>query len=140
MLIPNAKGWKRSPKKKEAGERLQALLDDAMLSQAEAADLIGVDHRTMRRYVAGRSGYPYCVWFALQVLREHRDQIKPSPSALRKLKRDQLDADLVKWRTEQQKWPNASKGYARAAEHIRAILDELIRRDEKRATAAQHVS
>jgi hypothetical protein len=49
---PNAKLAARDEGRTREGRREAAgSLDDAMLSQAEAADLIGVDHRTMRRYV-----------------------------------------------------------------------------------------
>lgn len=76
MLIPNAKGWKRATTKQEqqeAGAKLRTLISEAMLTRAEAADLIGVDQRTMRRYVLGQTRYPYSVWFAVQVLKNRAD-------------------------------------------------------------------
>jgi hypothetical protein len=135
MLIPDAKDWKRPDSKieqQEAGARLQALLDQAMLSQVEAADLIGVDHRTMRRYVLGQTAYPYCVWYVMQVICHHKSAERPNPSVLRKLKREELHRELERWRDEQSRMSSASRAYARAAEHVRALHDEFVRRDEKR--------
>ena len=86
MLIPDAKSWKRPTTKqeqKEAGAMLQALVDDAMLTQAEAADLLGVNHRTMTRYLLGQTVYPYCVWFAMLVLQEQKAAERPNPVNLR---------------------------------------------------------
>jgi predicted transcriptional regulator len=131
MLTPNAKGWKRPATKaeqEEAGAKLQALLDDAMLTQAEAADLIGVDHRTMRRYVLGQTSYPYSVWFAMLVLQQQKVAEKPNPGNLRKMKREELDREFDKWRDEQSRCAGASYAYARAAAHVRAVLDELLER------------
>jgi transcriptional regulator with XRE-family HTH domain len=138
MLIPDAKAWKRpttEQEQKEAGAKLQALLDDAMLTQTEAADLIGVNHRTMRRYVLGQTAYPYSVWFAMVMLQEQKAAERPNPSILRKLTREELDRELDKWRAEQSRCSNASRAYARAAEHLRAVFDELVRRDDKRHDA-----
>jgi predicted transcriptional regulator len=135
MLIPDAKDWKRPVSKieqKEAGARLQALLDQAMLSQVEAADLIGVDHRTMRRYVLGQTAYPYCVWYVMQVICHYKSAQRPNPNVLRKLKREELHRELDKWRDEQSRMSSASRAYARAAEHLRALHEEFVRRDEKR--------
>ena len=83
MLIPDAKSWKRPTTKqeqKEGGAMLQALVDDAMLTQAEAADLLGVNHRTMTRYLLGQTAYPYCVWFAMLVLQEQKAAERPNPA------------------------------------------------------------
>jgi predicted transcriptional regulator len=143
MLIPDAKDWKRPVSKieqQEAGARLQALLDQAMLSQVEAADLIGVDHRTMRRYVLGQTAYPYCVWYVMQVICHHKSAERPNPLLLRKLKREELHRELDKWRDEQSRMSSASRAYARAAEHLRALHDEFVRRDEKRLVEAQDVA
>jgi transcriptional regulator with XRE-family HTH domain len=121
---------------KEAGALLQTLLDDSMLTQAEAADLIGVNHRTMRRYVLGQTAYPYSVWFAMVVLQEQKAAERPSPITLRMLEREDLDLELDKWRDEQSRCGNASRAYARAAEHVRAILEEVDRRDEQQLRCA----
>ncbi len=139
MLIPDAKDWKRPgtlSEQVEAGARLQALLDEAMLSQAEAADLIGVDHRTMRRYELGQTAYPYSVWFVRLVLRDQKVAQRPNPGNLRKMKREDLDRELDRWRAEQTRCSSASRAYARAAEHLRALHDEFVRRDKKRYTEA----
>ena len=139
MLIPDAKDWKRPVTKleqQEAGARLQALLDDAMLSQVEAADLIGVDHRTMRRYVLGQTTYPYCVWYVMQVICDLKRAERPNPIMLRKLKREDLHRELEKWREEQSRMSSASRAYARAAEHLRALHEEFSRRDERRLVEA----
>ena len=134
MLIPDAKSWKRPTTKqerKEAGAMLQALVDDAMLTQAEAADLLGVNHRTMTRYLLGQTAYPYCIWFAMLVLQEQKASERPNPAKLRKLTREGLDCELHKWRDAQLRCGNASRAYARAGEHLCAILEEFIRRGEK---------
>ena len=139
MLIPDAKDWKRPASKEEqqeAGAKLQALLDEAMLSQVEAADLIGVDHRTMRRYVLGQTAYPYSVWYVMQVICHHKRAERPNPGVLRKLKREELHREFERWREEQSRMSCASRAYARAAEHLRALHDEFVRRDEKRLVDA----
>jgi len=135
MLTPNGKGWKRSSTQQELAEssaKLRALLDDAMLTQVEAADLLGIDHRTMRRYVLGQAGYSYCMWFSMLVLHEQKAAEKPNPNALRTLKREDLDRELDKWRDELAQCASASRAHARAADHLRAIHEEFIRRDEQR--------
>ena len=134
MLSPDAKAWKRPTTKqerKEAGAMLQALVDDAMLTQAEAADLLGVNHRTMTRYLLGQTAYPYSVWFAMVVLQEKKAAERPDPGNLRKLTLEDLNRELHKWRDAQLRCGNASRAYARAGEHICAILEEFIRRGEK---------
>src|SRR4051812_12285965 len=86
MLIPNGKSWTRATTKQELDEasaKLRALLEDAMLTQVEAADMLGIDHRTMRRYVLGQVGYSYCVWFAMLVVHEQKTAEKPNADALR---------------------------------------------------------
>ena len=144
MLIPDAKSWKRPTTKqerKEAGAMLQALVDDAMLTQAEAADLLGVNHRTMTRYLLGQTAYPYCVWFAMLVLQEQKAAERPNPGSLRYLTFEDLTLELHKWRDAQSRCGNASRAYARAAEHLRTIHEEFSRRGEKphdmRATPEQ---
>lgn len=49
-------------------EYLRALLDQAGLSQREAARQIGISERVMRYYVAGERTAPYPVQFALENL------------------------------------------------------------------------
>ena len=134
MLSPDAKAWKRPTTKqerKEAGAMLQALVDDAMLTQAEAADLLGVNHRTMTRYLLGQTAYPYSVWFAMLVLQEQKAAERPDPTSLRKLTIEDLNRELHKWRDAQSRCGNASRAYARAGEHLCAILEEFIRRGKK---------
>jgi hypothetical protein len=48
------------------GGQLQKLLDLAGLSQRGAAKEIGINERTMRKYVAGESEIPRTVEFALR--------------------------------------------------------------------------
>lgn len=56
-------------------EYLRALLDEAGLSQREAARRIGVSERMMRYYLADESAdhraAPYTVQFALEALSHH---------------------------------------------------------------------
>ena len=52
---------------------LRALVDQSGLSQRAVADLLGVDPRTMRYYLAHEDGKrraaaPYCVQYALEQL------------------------------------------------------------------------
>lgn len=49
-------------------EYLRALLDEAGLSQREAARRIGITDRALRYYVAGQRVAPYLVQFALERL------------------------------------------------------------------------
>lgn len=51
-------------------EYLRALLEQAGLSQREAARRIGISERVMRYYVAGERVAPYPVQYALQMLAE----------------------------------------------------------------------
>jgi plasmid maintenance system antidote protein VapI len=46
--------------------QLQRLLDSAGLSQRGAAKVIGINERTMRKYVAGESEIPLTVEYALR--------------------------------------------------------------------------
>ena len=70
MTLPDASRHDPRP------EYLRALLASAGLSQRAAADLIGVDQRTMRYYLAAedaqrRASAPYCVQYALEMLAAH---------------------------------------------------------------------
>ena len=52
---------------------LRSLIDRAGLTQAKAAELVGVEARTMRRYLAlqGSDSYkqaPYAIQYALEIL------------------------------------------------------------------------
>jgi hypothetical protein len=141
MLIPNGKSWTRATTKQELDEasaKLRALLEDAMLTQVEAADMLGIDHRTMRRYVLGQVGYSYCVWFAMLVVHEQKTAEKPNADALRAMKQDELEREFHKWSAQRSQCAGASRAYARAADHIRAIQAELVRRDEDGRPSVQH--
>lgn len=46
--------------------QLQRLLDSAGLSQRGAAKAIGINERTMRKYIAGEADIPLTVEFALR--------------------------------------------------------------------------
>lgn len=48
------------------GLQLQRLLDRAGLSQRGAAKAIGINERTMRKYIAGESAIPLTVEYALR--------------------------------------------------------------------------
>jgi hypothetical protein len=66
------------------------------------------------------------------VLKEQICAEKPNPGALRKMKREDLGRELDRRRKEQLRYASTSRAYARAAEQLRAVYDEFIRRDEKR--------
>lgn len=53
------------------GGQLQKLLDSAGLSQRGAAKEIGINERTMRKYVAGESEIPKTVEYALRWVINH---------------------------------------------------------------------
>ena len=53
------------------GSQLQKLLDSAGLSQRGAAKEIGINERTMRKYVAGESEIPKTVEYALRWVINH---------------------------------------------------------------------
>jgi plasmid maintenance system antidote protein VapI len=53
------------------GAQLQKLLDRAGMSQRGAARAMGIDERTMRRYVAGDAEIPRVVELAMRCLAEH---------------------------------------------------------------------
>ena len=53
------------------GSELKQLLQDGGLSQRGAARLLGVDERTVRRYVAG-AAIPVTVQIAVRCLVQHR--------------------------------------------------------------------
>lgn len=47
-------------------KQLQKFLDEAEMSQRGAAKALGIDERTMRRYIAGEQPVPRVVEFALR--------------------------------------------------------------------------
>lgn len=47
---------------------LRALLETAGLTQNAAADAIGIDHRSMRRYLLGERPIPYLVQYGVEQL------------------------------------------------------------------------
>jgi len=53
--------------------QLQKLLDRAGLSQRGAAKVLGINERTMRKYVAGDAAIPKVVELAVRCLAEHGD-------------------------------------------------------------------
>lgn len=53
-------------------EYIRKLIERSGLSQVKAAAAIGVDPRTMRRYVLGEASAPYLVQFALECLAKCR--------------------------------------------------------------------
>lgn len=55
--------------------QLQKLLDRAGLSQRGAAKALGINERTMRKYVAGDAPIPRTVEIALRCVCEHRPQV-----------------------------------------------------------------
>lgn len=54
------------------GGQLQKLLDRAGLSQRGAAKALGINERTMRKYVAGDAEIPKVVELAIRCLCEHK--------------------------------------------------------------------
>ena len=72
--LPSAAEWKKMKQKDYSGrsiqESLRGILHFAGLTGGVAADLIGIDARTFRRYIQteGQAGYkpmPYPAWFTL---------------------------------------------------------------------------
>jgi plasmid maintenance system antidote protein VapI len=56
------------------GGQLQKLLDRARLSQRGAAKALGLNERTMRKYVAGDAEVPKVVELAIRCLCTHDNQ------------------------------------------------------------------
>jgi len=56
------------------GNQLQRLLDRAKLSQRGAAKALGINERTMRKYVAGDQAIPKVVELAIVCLVQHPNQ------------------------------------------------------------------
>lgn len=57
-------------KKQTDADRLRDLLEAAGLSQRGAARELGIDERTMRRYVAGDAAVPRVIFLAVERLRD----------------------------------------------------------------------
>jgi plasmid maintenance system antidote protein VapI len=58
------------------GGQLQKLLDRAGLSQRGAAKALGLNERTMRKYVAGDAEIPKVVELAIVCLAQHSEERK----------------------------------------------------------------
>lgn len=56
--------------------QLQRLLDRAKLSQRGAAKALGINERTMRKYVAGDQAIPRVVELAIRCVAEHMDSLE----------------------------------------------------------------
>jgi plasmid maintenance system antidote protein VapI len=56
------------------GGQLQKLLDRAGLSQRGAAKALGINERTMRKYVAGDAEVPKVVELAVLYLAQHSEK------------------------------------------------------------------
>jgi transcriptional regulator with XRE-family HTH domain len=56
------------------GGQLQRLLDRAGLSQRGAAKALGINERTMRKYVAGDAEVPKVVELAIVCLTQHGER------------------------------------------------------------------
>lgn len=59
LPIPPPESWQHDP------ERLRQFLTAANLSGSQAAALIGVDGRTIRRWTGGEREMPYSAWYTL---------------------------------------------------------------------------
>lgn len=75
MRLPNAENFDPKPR------HLRRLVEDTGLSQQECARRLGIDARTMRRYLQepGTSGYrrpPYVLQYALEALGALRQRVK----------------------------------------------------------------
>lgn len=55
--------------------QLQRLLDKHGLSQRRTAKAIGIDERTMRRYIAGEKPTPRAIELAIRYLTEHPEEL-----------------------------------------------------------------
>lgn len=64
----NAGAIKSLDQRQVDAARLRAVLEAAGLSQRGAARDLGIDERTMRRYVAGDAATPRVVWLALEAI------------------------------------------------------------------------
>lgn len=59
LPIPPPVAWKHDP------ARLKAFLVERQLSGAQAAALLDVDARTIRRWTGGERSMPYAAWYCL---------------------------------------------------------------------------
>jgi transposase len=66
------------PNKLVNAKQLQRFLDDAGMSQRGAARELGIDERTMRRYVRDELPVPRVVEFALRWLASQRAAERPA--------------------------------------------------------------
>jgi hypothetical protein len=55
-------------------DQVRAAIGAAGLSTAEVGDLLGVDPRTVRRWIGGDRVMPWATWFALRTLIEERSE------------------------------------------------------------------
>jgi predicted transcriptional regulator len=69
-MKPDARLYRHDP------AHLRELVKRTGLSQGQCADALGIDHRTMRRYLDTRGTFPapYCVAFALHCLAVARER------------------------------------------------------------------
>jgi plasmid maintenance system antidote protein VapI len=58
-----------------SGPQLQRLLDRAGLSQRGAAKALGINERTMRKYVAGDAEIPKAIEIAARCIVEHKGTV-----------------------------------------------------------------
>ena len=107
---------------------LRELIEKAMVAQSEAAVLIGINERSMRRYLDGTYEIPYVVQFCMECLAADAQSRRPNKATLRRTKRKELEEMRARWEAEQAKYVSPAAGYKRAGEHLSAIYAELLRR------------
>lgn len=61
-MKPNAAEWKKSP------DYFRELVDSAGLTRSALSVVLGVDERTIRRWMSGERQFPYTAQFALECL------------------------------------------------------------------------
>jgi transcriptional regulator with XRE-family HTH domain len=107
---------------------LRQLIESTRLSQAEVAQVIGVDARTLRRHLLGETRISYPVQFAVECLAASITAARRPARALRSVPSRQLARDLAGLLVERDTAPPASYAWQRADDQMQAIRRELQRR------------
>jgi transcriptional regulator with XRE-family HTH domain len=110
-------------------DRLRALIEGAQLAQAEVAAGIGVDARTMRRYLDGSVAYSYPVWFTVQAFVAAARAARVSPAKASEQASRELVTAARGIQRKLARLPTAAKERSRARRQLSVIATELRRRE-----------
>lgn len=108
------------------GAYLRELLDGANVAQAEVAEALGIDPRTMRRYVA--AGAPYVVQFCIECYCAAVAADAPTARSVRDTSQWQLARDRNQLAAQLEQLAPPSIAHARISEALNVIDREMVRR------------